>query len=143
MISHFPVTPPTTPYLTFALPTPLGLYEGARPPTHSLRSHHSSIPLCWGIQPPLEQGPPLPLLSGKVILCYICIWSHGSLPVYSVVGGLYSGRTGCSGQPMLFYQWGCDPALLLHSFCQLHHQVPEFSLIDGSKHQHLRLSVAS
>ena len=27
--------------------------------------------------------PPLPLMSDKAILCYICIWSPGSLHVYS------------------------------------------------------------
>jgi hypothetical protein len=34
------------------------------------------------------------LVSGKTILCYICIWSQGSLQVHSSVGGLVSGSTG-------------------------------------------------
>jgi hypothetical protein len=34
----------------------------------------------------------LSLLSGKDILCYICIWSHRFLRVYSFVGGLVFGR---------------------------------------------------
>ena len=75
------------------LSNPLCLHEGAPPPTKLLLPHHSSIPLCWGIKSPQDQGPPLPLLSGKAILCYICIWSHGSLQVHSLVGDLDSGRT--------------------------------------------------
>jgi hypothetical protein len=57
------------------------------------------------------------LLSWKAILCYICIWSHGALQVYSLVGFLDSGRTGWSAQPMLFFLWGCNPPLLPQSFC--------------------------
>jgi hypothetical protein len=63
-------------------------------------------PLHWGIKSPQDQRPPFPLLSGKAIHCYIYIWSHGSFQVHSMVGGLDSGRTGCSGQPRLFFQWG-------------------------------------
>jgi hypothetical protein len=33
----------------------------------------------------------------KVILCYVCNWSHGSLHVYSFVGGLGPGSIGESG----------------------------------------------
>ena len=41
-----------------------------------------------------DQGPLLSLMTNKVILCYICDWSHGSLNVYSLVGGLVPGSTG-------------------------------------------------
>jgi hypothetical protein len=34
------------------------------------------------------------LLPDKAILCYICSCSHGSLHVYSLVGGLVSGSSG-------------------------------------------------
>ena len=37
--------------------------------------------------------PPLPLMSDKAILCHICIWSHGYLHVYSLVGGLVFGSS--------------------------------------------------
>jgi hypothetical protein len=37
--------------------------------------------------------PHLPFLSGKAILCYLCIWSHGSLQVNFLVGGIASGNT--------------------------------------------------
>ena len=123
MISHFLVTPPPTPYPTSAFSAPLCLYEGALPSTHTFLPHHSSMPLRGGIKPPLDQGPPLLLLSAKAILCYIYILSHGSFQVHSLVGGLDSGRTGWSGQPMLFFQWGCNSPPLPQSFCQLPHQV--------------------
>jgi hypothetical protein len=44
----------------------------------------------------------------KSILCYICIWSHGSLAVHSLVVGLVLGSIGWSGQLMLFFLWGCN-----------------------------------
>jgi hypothetical protein len=55
---------------------------------HPLPPSHPSITLCWVIEPLQEQGPPLPLTPDKAILYYICIWSHGSLHEYSLVGGL-------------------------------------------------------
>jgi hypothetical protein len=51
----------------------LHFYEGAPLPTHSLLPHCPSIPLRWGIEPSQGQGPPLPLMPDKAILCYI--WS--------------------------------------------------------------------
>ena len=54
------------------------LYVSAHPP---------GIPVHWGIKPPQDQGPPLPFMPDKGILCYICSWSHRSLHVYSLVGG--------------------------------------------------------
>ena len=60
---------------------------------HPLPLHCSSIPLCWGIKPPQDQGPPLPLISDKVILCYIYSWSHGPIHIYSLVGGLVPGSS--------------------------------------------------
>jgi hypothetical protein len=33
------------------------------------------------------------MIPNKVILCYICAWGHGSLYVYSLVGGLVSGSS--------------------------------------------------
>lgn len=46
------------------------------------------IPLSWGNKPPQYQGPPVPLMPDKALFCYICAWSHESLQVYSLVGGL-------------------------------------------------------
>ena len=73
MLSPFPVSPPQTLY---PLPSPC-LYKGAPPPTHPLLPQCSSIPLCWVIEPPQDQGAPLPLMPDKAIFCYISSWSHG------------------------------------------------------------------
>ena len=93
-------------------PSPLPLW-GCSLPTHRFLPHSSSIPLSWGIKPPQAQGLPLPLMSDKAILCYICICSHGSLPVHSLVGDLVPGSTGWSSQLMLFFWWGCNYPQLL------------------------------
>ena len=84
MISLFLVTPPQNPPSHPPSPLLFCLYESASPPTYPLPPQHSSIPLCWGIKPPQDQEPPFPLMSDKTILCYICIWSHESLHVYSL-----------------------------------------------------------
>jgi hypothetical protein len=82
----FPVFPLQNP-----IPSPsCCLYVGAPLPTHSLPPHCPSIFLHWTILPPQDKGAPLTLMSNKVVLCYICSWSHGSLHVYSLVGGLVS-----------------------------------------------------
>jgi hypothetical protein len=65
---------------TLTSPPPLCLCEVAPyPPTHPLLPHCSSISLHWGIKPPQDQGPLLPLMPDKTISCYICIWSYGSM----------------------------------------------------------------
>jgi hypothetical protein len=51
----------------------------------------------------------------KAIFYYICSWNHGSLPVYSLVGGLVPRSSGGSGWLiLLFFLWGCKPFQLLH-----------------------------
>jgi hypothetical protein len=59
-----------------------------RSPNHPLPLPCPGIPLHWGIKPSQDQGPLLSLMSNKAIFCYICSWSHGSLHVYSLLGGL-------------------------------------------------------
>ena len=44
-------------------------------------------------------------MSDKAILCYIYIWSHESLHVYSLVSGLVPGSPG----------WDIDPPMVLQS----------------------------
>jgi hypothetical protein len=85
-------------------PSPLPLWECS--PTH-LPSPAPPLqhPLSWGIKPPQDQGSPLSLMSSRSILCYICIWSHGSLPVHLLVSSLIPGSTGWSGQLMLSFLW--------------------------------------
>ena len=66
-------------------PPPVFMRVLTHPPTHS------SLPTLafpyWDIEPSQNQGLLLPLMSYKAILCFICSWSHGSLHVYSLVGG--------------------------------------------------------
>jgi hypothetical protein len=61
------------------------LYEGAAPLTHPCQPSHSGISLHWEIKHPQAQGPLLPLMSNKAILCHICCLSHGSLQLCSFV----------------------------------------------------------
>ena len=77
MLSPFLVSPLKTVYPTHLCS-----------PTHTLPPHCPGFALHWGIEPSQDQGPLLPLMSNKAIICYICSWSHGSLHVYS--GCLFS-----------------------------------------------------
>ena len=77
MLVPFPVSPSTTLTIPYLMPF-TSMRVLLHPPTHS-QPHRSSIPLCWDIKPPQAQGPPLPLMPEKAILCYICTRSHGSL----------------------------------------------------------------
>ena len=72
----------------------VAIYRGVLPPTHPLPLPHPGTPLHGGIQSSQDQGPLLPLMSKKAMLCYICGWSHGSLHVYSLVGSLVPGSSG-------------------------------------------------
>ena len=97
-------------------------YEGAFLPTYPLLPHLSSIPLYWGIESPQNQGPPIQLMPYKAIFCYIYSWSHGSLHVYSLVGGLVPGSSGGTGWfILLLLLWGCKHLQLLVSFLYVFH----------------------
>ena len=89
-------------------PLPLCLYEGVPPHTHPHLPHCSSIPYAGA-----SSLPPLPLMLDKAILCYICIWSHDSLYVYSLVGGLVPGS---SGGLVSWHCSLCGIAILFNSF---------------------------
>ena len=67
----FHVTPPQTAHSIHPLHTPLYFYEVDPPPTHTLLPHHSSLPLSWGINPPQDQGPPLPQINRSVLPMYL------------------------------------------------------------------------
>ena len=115
-------------------------YEGAPPPTHPLPPTHThpGIWLYWSIQPSHDQGPLLPLMPDKAILCYICCWSHGSLHVYSLVDGLVPGSSeGSVWWILLFFLRGCKPFQLLQSFPYLLHWGPCAQTMIGCKHPHL------
>ena len=65
-----------------------------------------AFPSVWGIEHSQDQAPLLPLKPDTAILCYICGWSHGSLHVYSLIGGLVPGSSGVSGWlTLLFLLW--------------------------------------
>ena len=84
------------------------LYEDALPPPRP------SISLHWGIEPSWDQGSPLPLMPDKAILCYMSVSSHGTLHVYSLVGGLVPGSSGSSGWViLLFFLWGCKLSVII------------------------------
>jgi hypothetical protein len=116
------------------------LFEGAPPTIHTLLPQCPNIPLHWGIKPPQDQGPPLSLMSYKAILCYICSWSHGSLHVYSLVGGLVSGS---SGGGVWLLDICCSSYGVAIPFSPLYPSpnssigVPVLSLMVGCEHLHL------
>jgi hypothetical protein len=65
-----PCSPPLeTPYPI--LPFPVSMKMLTHPPTHPLPPAHPHIPLHWGTEPSQYQGPLLPLMANKTILCCI------------------------------------------------------------------------
>jgi hypothetical protein len=97
----------------FHTPSPC-FYEGAPPLLHPLLPPRPGIPLHCGIEPSQDQGPLLPLMPDKAILCSC---SHGFLHVYSLVGDLDPGSPGVGGPGWLiwFFLWGCNPLQFLQS----------------------------
>jgi hypothetical protein len=96
MLSPFTISP-----LQTLIPCPpASTIVFSNKPTHppTLLFYLPSIPLCWGIKPSQDQGPPLPLMPDKAILFYICSWSHKSLHVYSLVGDLVPESSGGGGE---------------------------------------------
>jgi hypothetical protein len=75
-------------------PHPLCIYDSLPTPTYSLLPPQPGILLHWAIKPSQDQGPLLPMIPDKAILCYLCSWSHESLHVYSLIGGLVPGSSG-------------------------------------------------
>jgi hypothetical protein len=105
------------PFPGFPYKNPLSHPPSPCSPTHPFMLLCPGIPLHWGIEPSLDQGTLLPLMSNKAILCYICSWSHGFLHVYSLVGGLVPGSSGDTGWfILLFLLRGCKLLQLLWSF---------------------------
>jgi hypothetical protein len=86
----FPVSSLQTPY---PIPHAPCFYEGAPPPTHSLPHHCPSIPLCWSIEPPQNQGPPSHWCQTRPFSDTYAVGALGP----SLVGGLVPGSSGRSG----------------------------------------------
>ena len=85
MLSPFLVFPPQTHCL---IPPFLCFCESTLPPTHPLLPYRPSIFLFWSIEPSKTMAS-FPI--DKAILCFICIWRHGSFHVCSLVGSLVPG----------------------------------------------------
>jgi hypothetical protein len=88
MVSPSPVSPLKTPY---PILPPHASMRVIDQPSNQLSPHHPGINLHWGMEPSQDQGPLLLLMTNKAILWYICSWSHGTLHVCSLVGGLVPG----------------------------------------------------
>ena len=83
------------------------------------------IPLHWGIERPQAPASILPLLANKAVFSYICDQCHGSLQVYSLIGGPVPRSSVGSGMlTLLLSPWGCKPPYLLQSLIHLLHQGP-------------------
>ena len=89
MLSPFLVSPLQT---SHSIPRVPCFYEGAPPPTHPLLTPLPSLLLCWGIERPKDLLSSL--MPDNAIFYYISTWSHGSLHMYSLVGGLVPGSSG-------------------------------------------------
>ena len=86
-------------------------------PTYPFLLPCPGIHLHGSIEPSLDQGPLLPLMTNKAILCYICSWSPVSLHIYSSVGAFVpESSVGTGWFILLFFLWGCKPLQLLGSF---------------------------
>jgi hypothetical protein len=90
LLSPFPVSPLQTP---IPCPSPC-LWEGAPPFTHPLLPQYPSVPLPWFIEPPQDQGTPLPVMPNMAILCYI------SSPLPCVLATCSSFRSRDSGSSL-------------------------------------------
>ena len=80
MLFPFLFSPLQTPIPSLS---PLLLWGCSSTHPHTLLPHSLNIPLSWGIEPSQDQGPLIPLMPNKAIICYTCSWSHGSFHVYS------------------------------------------------------------
>ena len=88
--------------------------------------------------PPLGKGINGTLMPNKAILCYICNWNHGSLHVYSLVGGLVPGSSSEYGWLiLLFFLWGCNPLSSFIPFSNSSIGIPGLGLMVDSEHLHL------
>jgi hypothetical protein len=102
---------PNFPFQNPPIPSPSPLLTNT--PTPASLSWHPPI---LGHQ--VFTGPRAsPLIDDKTILCYIYSWSHESLHVYTLVGGLIPVSSGGTGLfILLFILWGCKTLQLLGSF---------------------------
>jgi hypothetical protein len=135
MLLSFPGFQPWKP----AIPSPCLPSQGCSL-THPLQPPRPVIPLHCGIKPSQVQGPLLPLMPYKAILCCKCSWSHGFLHVYYLVGVLVPGSSGGTDWLILFFLlWGCKPLQLLSPFSNSTIGDPVLSPVVGCEHPLLYL----
>jgi hypothetical protein len=111
-------------------------------PTYPFPLSGPGIPYTdWGIETSQDQVPFLPMLTDKVILCYICSWSHESHHVYSLISGLVPGISGgrVSSYCCSFY-WVANPFRSLGPFSSSLIGDPVFSPMVECGHPPLYLS---
>jgi hypothetical protein len=136
ILSPFPISPLESLYF---IPFPLLLwgYSPAHPPTPPC----PGIPIHWGTEPSQDQGPLLPLMPDKAILCSICSWNHGPPHVYSLLGGLVPGSSrGTGWLILLFFLWGCRPFSSFSPFSNSSTGDPVLSSMVGCEHPTLCFS---
>jgi hypothetical protein len=78
-------------------------YEGVPLPTHPLLLPSLHIAIHWSIKPSQDQGPLLPLMFNKAILCTCMVGAMGPSTCTQWVVIL------------LFFLWGCKPFKVLQS----------------------------
>ena len=91
------------PFPSFPSESPLSSPPSPCSPTYPLPFPGPGIPLSWGIEPSQDQESLLPLMTDQAILSYICSLCQESLHVF---GGLVPGRSGVTGQFILFLLGG-------------------------------------
>ena len=99
MLSPFPVSSPEM--SNPIAPPPASLRVFKHQPTHTCLPALEFPYTGASNEPSQDQGPLLPLMPDKSILCYICGYSHLSLHVYALVGGLVPRSSGS----MVIWSW--------------------------------------
>jgi hypothetical protein len=118
------------PFPSFPSKNPLSPLPSPCSPTHPFPLPGPGIPLYWGIEPSQDQGPFLPLMSDKAILCYICSWSHESHHVFSLINGLVLGKVLVSSYCCSSYG-ATNPFSSLGLFCSSFIWDPVLRPVDG------------
>jgi hypothetical protein len=137
MIFHFPVSPPQAPLIPQPLPPPSPLSLWGCSPTHPLfPAPHLQHPPTVGHQTSTRLRTSAPV---DVLSC-LCIWAMGP---YLYTPWLMMQSLGTLGGPASWRSYGIviplsssNPSAISPT------RDPELSLMVGSKHSHLHLSVA-
>jgi len=116
-------------YISNVIPFP-------HPSIHPFLPPWADIPLHWGVRPWQEQGLLFPLVPNKAILSFICSWTHRSVHVYSLDGGLTLETL----VGIIVLMWLQTPFVSFNPFSNSSNEDPVLSSIVGCKHSPLYLS---